>query len=117
MLFEHFVLLAAKRHDRPVPQIPAELLRDLMAQSWPGNVRELRNAADCYVLGLHKAAGSLSVAAGGLSLVEAVDGFERALIAAELQRNQGSLARTSEALKVAKTTLHDKIRKYGLQAG
>jgi two-component system C4-dicarboxylate transport response regulator DctD len=117
MLFEHFVLLAAKRHDRPVPQIPAELLRDLMAQSWPGNVRELRNAADCYVLGLHKATGSLSVAAGGLSLVEAVDGFERALIAAELQRNQGSLARTSEALKVAKTTLYDKIRKYGLQVG
>jgi two-component system C4-dicarboxylate transport response regulator DctD len=117
MLFEHFVLLAAKRHDRPVPQIPSELLRDLMAQSWPGNVRELRNAADCYVLGLHKATGSPSVAAGGLPLAEAVDGFERALIAAELQRNHGSLARTSEALKIAKTTLHDKIRKYGLQVG
>ncbi len=117
MLFEHFVLLAAKRHDRPVPQISSELLRDLMAQSWPGNVRELRNAADCYVLGLHKATGSPSVAAGGLPLAEAVDGFERALIASELQRNHGSLAGTSKALKIAKTTLHDKIRKYGLQVG
>lgn len=116
MLFEHFVLLAAKRHDRPVPQIPSELLRDLMAQSWPGNVRELRNAADCYVLGLHKATSTPTVAAGGLPLAEAVDAFERAMIAAELQRNNGSLARTSEALKIAKTTLHDKIRKYGLQA-
>jgi two-component system C4-dicarboxylate transport response regulator DctD len=52
-----------------------------------------------------------------LPLAEAVEGFERALIAAELQRNHGSLARTSESLKIAKTTLHDKIRKYGLQLG
>lgn len=117
MLFEHFVLLAAKRHDRPVPLIPPELLRDLMAQSWPGNVRELRNAADCHVLGLRKATGMLPVAAGGLPLADAVEGFERALIAAELQRHNGSLARASETLKVAKTTLHDKIRKYGLQSG
>lgn len=117
MLFEHFVLLAAKRHDRPVPLIPPELLRDLMAQSWPGNVQELRNAADCHVLGLRKATGMLPVAAGGLPLADAVEGFERALIAAELQRHNGSLARASETLKVAKTTLHDKIRKYGLQSG
>ena len=115
MLFEHFVLLAAKRHERPVPVIPPELLRDLMAQPWPGNVRELRNAADCYVLGLRKETGVPSVAAGGVPLAEAVEGFERALIIAELQRNNGSLVRASEALKIAKTTLHDKIRKYGLQ--
>jgi DNA-binding NtrC family response regulator len=110
MLFEHFVLLAAKRHERPVPLIPPEVLRDLMAQPWPGNVRELRNAADCFVLGLNKAAG-------GLPLADAVDSFERALIAAELQRHNGSLARSSEALKIAKTTLHDKIRKHGLKCG
>ncbi|MEN9428053.1 MAG: hypothetical protein RLZZ220_2402, partial [Pseudomonadota bacterium] len=29
----------------------------------------------------------------------------------------GSLARSAEALRVAKTTLHDKIRKYGLGSG
>lgn len=78
---------------------------------------ELRNAADCHVLGLRKATGMLPVAAGGLPLADAVEGFERALIAAELQRHNGSLARASETLKVAKTTLHDKIRKYGLQSG
>ena len=115
MLFEHFVLLAAKRHERPVPEISPELLRDLMAQPWPGNVRELRNMADCYVLGLRKEGAAAPVVAGGVPLVEAVEGFERALIAAELQRNSGSLVRTSETLKIAKTTLHDKIRKYGLQ--
>ena len=52
----------------------------------------------------------------GLPLAEAVERFERSLIAAELQRQGGSLARTSEALRIAKTTLHDKIRKYGLKS-
>ncbi len=32
----------------------------------------------------------------------------------ELRNHHGSLARSAEALGVAKTTLHDKIRKYGL---
>jgi len=118
MLFEHFVLQSARRHERPVPVVSPEVLRELMAQSWPGNVRELRNAADCYVLGLRKAAAPPppEPAVGSVPLAEAVEQFERALIAAELERQGGSLARTSEALRVAKTTLHDKIRKYGLQS-
>jgi DNA-binding NtrC family response regulator len=44
------------------------------------------------------------------------EAFERALIADALRRH-GSLARTAEALAIAKTTLHDKIRKYGLGEG
>ena len=43
-----------------------------------------------------------------------VESFERALIADALRRHQGSLSRSAEALGMAKTTLHDKIRKYGL---
>jgi two-component system C4-dicarboxylate transport response regulator DctD len=50
---------------------------------------------------------------GAISLAETVDAFERALIADALHRHR-SLARTAEALGVAKTTLHDKIKKYGL---
>ena len=34
-----------------------------------------------------------------------------------LRRTNGSLARSAEALCIAKTTLHDKIRKYGLGEG
>jgi two-component system C4-dicarboxylate transport response regulator DctD len=43
-----------------------------------------------------------------------VEQFERALIADALRRNEGNLSRASEALGVAKTTLFDKVRKYGL---
>ena len=38
----------------------------------------------------------------------------REVIAEALRQQGGSLARTAEALRVPKTTLHDKIRKYGL---
>jgi len=116
LLLEHFLLHAAQQHNRPLPQVDGEQMRQLMAHDWPGNVRELRNAAECLVLGLRREFGAAASApdARGASLAEAVDHFERSLIAAELRRQSGSLARCAEALRVAKTTLHDKIRKYGL---
>ena len=98
-----------------IPEVGREQMQQLMAHTWPGNVRELRNAAECLVLGLRRDFGTTpSPEARGASLAEAVENFERSLIAAELRRQNGNLARSSEALQVAKTTLHDKIRKYGL---
>ncbi len=116
LLLEHFLLQAARRHDRPLPGVPSDQMRRLMAHPWPGNVRELRNVADCLVLGVGKdILGSADPEAKPASLAESVESFERSLIAAELRRHGGSLARSAEALRIPKTTLHDKIRKYGLQ--
>ncbi len=118
MLLEHFLLQAAQRHDRPLPVVAPEQMRRLMAHTWPGNVRELRNVADCLVLGVGKdILGTATGEAAPASLAESVESFERSLIAAELRRQGGSLARSAESLRIAKTTLHDKIRKYGLQGG
>ena len=119
LLLEHFLLLAAARHERPLPVVPPEQMRKLMAHTWPGNVRELRNVADCIVLGVGKdILGTAATSdAPPASLAESVESFERSLIAAELRRQGGSLARSAEALRIAKTTLHDKIKKYGLQGG
>ena len=36
------------------------------------------------------------------------------MIADALRRHNGNLTRSAESLGVAKTTLHDKIKKYGL---
>jgi two-component system C4-dicarboxylate transport response regulator DctD len=116
LLFEHFLLQGAARHQRPVPEFDPARMSRLMAYDWPGNVRELRNVADRCVLGIE---GSLPpfgtpAPAGPRPLAESVAAFERALIADALARHGGSLARAAEALGVAKTTLHDKIRKYHL---
>ncbi|PWC37739.1 sigma-54 dependent transcriptional regulator [Azospirillum sp. TSO35-2] len=116
LLFEQFTLQAAARHGRPVPPPDAERLRRLMAYDWPGNVRELHNVADRCVLGIEQGFPPFGTAAAATSrpLAEAVDAFERALIADTLRRTGNSLARAAEELQIAKTTLHDKIRKHGL---
>ena len=49
---------------------------------------------------------------GGLS--EQVEHFERSLIAAELERSHSSMRSLAEALGVPRKTLHDKLRKHGL---
>lgn len=118
LLFEHFLLLGAVRHQRPVPETTAGRIRQLLGYRWPGNIRELRNVADRCVLGIESGSPPFGQPqAGGLmALAETVDAFERALIADAMQR-YGSLARTAEALVMAKTTLHYKIKKYGLDEG
>ena len=115
-LVAHFARARA-RNGRLVGFSEAALAR-LVTYDWPGNVRELRNVADCLVLGVGKdILGSADPEAKPASLAESVESFERSLIAAELRRHGGSLARSAEALRIPKTTLHDKIRKYGLQGG
>ena len=118
LLFEHFLLQAAARHERPVPPTPPGRIQQLVGYAWPGNVRELRNVADRCVLGIEAGSPPFGLAAADSArpLNESVEAFERALIADALRRH-GSLARTAEALAIAKTTLHDKIRKYGLGEG
>ena len=113
-LYDEFLLQAAKRYNRPLPPLTSDYLRRLMAQDWPGNIRELRNAADCHALGIGLDAVATNTANAPQSLTEAVDNYERVLIANELAKHDGNIARTSEALKVARTTLHDKLKKYGL---
>jgi len=113
-LYDEFLLQAAKRYNRPPPVQTTEYLRRLMAQDWPGNIRELRNAADCHALGIGREAATPGLGNTPQSLTEAVENYERVLIANEFTRQDGNIARTSEALKVARTTLHDKLKKYGL---
>lgn len=116
LLFEHFLLQGAARHQRPVPEAAPARLSRLIAYDWPGNVRELRNVADRCILGIEAGFPPFGkeMPAGPQPLAETVAAFERALISDALARNGGSLARAAEALGVAKTTLHDKIRKYRL---
>ncbi|CAM4107266.1 sigma-54 dependent transcriptional regulator [Comamonas aquatilis] len=116
LLFEHFALQAAARHQRPVPELTSERLNRLMAHDWPGNVRELRNVAERMTLGIETGSAPFGSPATGnpQSLAATVESIERALIAEALRANEGSLTRTAQALNTPKTTLHDKIRKYGL---
>ena len=116
LLFQHFAESAAARHALAPRELQPGQRALLLRHPWPGNVRELQNAAERFALGLELAldsnAPSLPPVNGGLS--EQVEAFERALIAAELSRPHGSLRSLAEALGVPRKTLHDKLRKHGL---
>ncbi|KVG70965.1 sigma-54-dependent transcriptional regulator [Burkholderia ubonensis] len=113
LLFEHFVLAAARRFGQPAPVVSAAQVSELMTHQWPGNVRELQNVADRFVLGL--TGDSLLSASGGApakggTLAEQLAYFERMLIEDMLRRHHGNVADASDALGMPKKTLYHKLR-------
>jgi two-component system response regulator AauR len=114
-LFEHFLQQSSLRFDRAAPELDNQTLSNLMSHDWPGNVRELRNVAERFALGLpaFKKPGA-SAGNQSLAFAEAVEAFERNLLSDALQRSGGNLTQASQELGMAKTTLFDKVKKYGL---
>ena len=118
LLFEHFVLNAAHRYDRPAPIVEDRTLSALMAHSWPGNVRELRNVADRFVLGLmgDELGGKLGQGEHRMLLPEQMEHIERALIVESLRRQHGDVGCAAQTLGVPKQTLYDKLRRLHIDA-
>src|SRR6202012_4809956 len=90
-LFEHFLLDAAVRYERPAPLLTDRQRAELTQRDWPGNVRELRNAADRMVLGIVDES-AVAFDAATQSLKERTEQFERAVIAEALERCGGGVA-------------------------
>jgi len=114
-LFHHFLLQAALRYERRVPELTMATSDQLMHHDWPGNVRELQNSADRLVLGLPL----LERADGDAldqprSLDDQLNVFERHLILQALSNSGGRVAAASEALGVPRKTFYDKLKRLGL---
>ena len=116
LLFQHFADSASVRHGLPPRTLQPQQRALLLRHAWPGNVRELQNVAERFAIGLElaldQASPELPAVSGGLG--EQVEAFERALIVAELARPHSSLRSLAEALGLPRKTLHDKLRKHGL---
>jgi two-component system C4-dicarboxylate transport response regulator DctD len=117
-LFQHFVSVASEKYSIAEPVLTPNIRALLLGHEWPGNVRELQNAAERFSLGLDLAISSttldLTLPTGGVPLSEQVEAYERSLIASELLNPHQSLREVAEALQLPRKTLHDKLRKYGL---
>ena len=118
LLFEHFVLAAARKFEQPAPVVSAAQVSELMTHQWPGNVRELQNVADRFVLGL---TGETLLAVGGGhsergTLAQQMAYFERMLIEDMLRRHNGNVADASVALGMPRKTLYHKLRQLKIVA-
>ena len=126
LLAQEFLDRLAHELARPVSGISEEALRVLMDHRWPGNVRELENAVEralvtCKtgVLGAEDfaflarpaaAPGGGTPLPAGLTLQE----MEKEYVTATLARLQGNVKAAAEALGIDRSTLYEKIRKYGI---
>jgi DNA-binding NtrC family response regulator len=99
--------------------------------SWPGNVRQLRNAVEKMVIfsrgsqiGYEEAMNALEIApenvqfpndennGDSLNLKHALHEFERNYIIQVLQKNDGKVSATAEALGIDRSNLFKKMRRY-----
>ncbi len=121
-LAQHFLELHAREHGRAALGIDGPALRRLLSYRWPGNVRELSNVIERATI---VSAGKLVTAADlppellGASEGEgdyhaAMADFERALIAATLERAGGDRRETARLLGMSLATLYRRIEKLGL---
>ena len=117
LLFFHMAREARARYRREIPDITPHIEAGLLAHDWPGNVRELRNVADRFVLGMWSGFESQAGPApesGSGNLSDRIDAFERAVIVAEIARNDGALKPTYESLGISRKGLYEKMRRLSI---
>jgi transcriptional regulator with PAS, ATPase and Fis domain len=101
-------------------------MQELTRYPWPGNIRELRNVLERAILladGKYLAPGDLrfearrrsAAPAGGPAMTLA--DVERRQIEHVLSEESGRVESAAKRLGISRSTLYNKIQKFGLQAG
>lgn len=131
-LVPHFLAALSQKYRQPAKPIHSDAIRALEAYNWPGNVRELRNVLErmwllsdsgelaCADLPVEICCSEDALAcdedvidggAGGGTL----RGLERHAIAAEIKRCGGNLNQAARSLGIARSTLYEKLARYGIK--
>jgi len=131
-LVAHFAGKLARRRGRRPPTFSPEALEELKRRPWPGNVRELQNVVERAllladggtvgpgdlpgdVLRLPRAeAGEGDGLLPGQTLADARDAFERRVVVRVLEECRGNVSRAAERLGLDRTTLHRRLKGWGL---
>jgi two-component system response regulator HydG len=127
LLVEHLVRKHALRLGRP-PLLPdGEAMKALLDHAWPGNVRELEHALERGLLLARGEAITVAdlppelspaqqeVAAGAEGRYrKARDAWERKFFEDLLREAGGSVAKAAEIAGVHRSTLYEKLTRYGL---
>ena len=138
LLADHFLRRYSRENEKPVDGFSDEAMNKLVGYEWPGNVRELENAIERAVvltrdssLGLEDFApditGAQPATGGGamaldfrpdgrtvVPLKKALEGPEKEIIAATLASVNWNRQKAARLLDINRTTLFNKMRKYGL---
>ena len=127
LLVKNFVSEFAADNNKPAPEIPQEVINELMSRRWQGNIRELRNCIECMVAlntsgrleisdipEIHRkvdASPAVEPPANPLNL----ENSERELILKALKETNGNRAAAARMLGISRRTLYRKLEKEGLE--
>ena len=134
LLISYFLEKFNLMNNSEVAGISENALTAMMAYSWPGNIRELKNLIERIVVlkreGTIKSSDlpeniveeskivkrpAIEISKEGICLSTAVNEFEKALIFQSLEKTQWVKNRAAKLLKLNRTTLVEKIKRYHLQ--
>jgi len=135
LLAKHFLRKICDEMRRPVLDITPTALRAMECYAWPGNVREMENVieraialTDGEIIDRHDLPPQISdtfIAQGhlptpripeqGLDLAETIARIEKNLISQAMDRSSSVKAQAATLLKINRTTLVEKMKRYGMQ--
>jgi two-component system, NtrC family, response regulator HydG len=123
LLAEFFLHKYAKAMNRPVPRVSAQAMDLIINHEWPGNVRELENAVErSLVVGrdaeLRPADFSFQLQKDGATSTNGgrtLEEVEQAYIERVWQESAGNHSRAARILGIDRTTLYNKLKRYGLK--
>ncbi len=135
-LVSHFIRRYRAAFKKDVDFVPKSIIDRLKNHHWPGNVRELENVIQRAVLMAKtniitdqelmfdlqpdsdedESYISFVQKLDGLPLKSMIAEMERDIIIHNLSKNNGNVAITSKSLKIGKTALYDKMKRYGISA-
>ncbi|MEY4386498.1 MAG: hypothetical protein RLY20_1781 [Verrucomicrobiota bacterium] len=130
LLADHFLQVFAAQMNRSARKLSPAARDKLLAHHWPGNVRELRNVIERALI-LESSAevqasslpdfqiegrlrGAETPKAVGGSLDEILANYERDLITSMLERNNHSIGKTAEQLKLSRHALRYRLQRLNL---
>jgi DNA-binding NtrC family response regulator len=120
LLADHFLKKFATAMNKPLPTLAPQAIDLLLAHDWPGNVRELENAVErAMVIGrgpeIQPADFPFQLQPTQPVAGRTLDEIERGHIERVLQETAGNLSRAARILDIDRTTLYNKLRRYGLK--
>jgi len=130
LLVRHFLQGANRNFGKSLRGVSREVQKIFLKYAWPGNVRELANVLESaamlckkdfvdvanlpkYLRDYVPPQGALTVSGGGH--LSTLSDLEKDYITYLLKVTKGNLRQTAKILSISRTTLYNKLAKYGIR--
>jgi DNA-binding NtrC family response regulator len=119
-LADHFLHKYAAAMNRPVPRVCPPAMDLLLSYHWPGNVRELENAVERALLisrgpEIQQSDFPFQLQPGTADSAQSLEDIERRHIQKIVEETHWNLSRSARILNIDRTTLYNKLKRYGLR--